>query len=81
MAANWNTNTHICFPSDFRQRIFTVLLCNRRARCTGLPSLPRDPLFMIFQLVANSEYCDDEMQINDTKALVTMSYNKLTLAQ
>jgi hypothetical protein len=72
--ANWTRANHRLFPQEFRQRVFTFLLVNRRQRTAKMPWLPRDPLEIIFKKVATSDYCDDAQQLEETKALLSRTY-------
>ncbi len=72
--ANWTRANHHLFPQEFRQRVFTFLMINRRQRTAKVPWLPRDPLEIIFKMVATSDYCDDAQQLLETKALLARTY-------
>jgi hypothetical protein len=76
--ANWTRLNHHLFPQEFRRRVFAFLLVNRRFRTAEKPWLPRDPLQIIFNMVATSDYCDEEQQLIETKALLTHIYGRET---
>jgi hypothetical protein len=51
--------------------VFAFLLINRRQRSAGMPWLPRDPLEIVFRMVAASDFRDDALRISERKALLT----------
>ncbi len=76
--ANWNRKTHSFFPRPFRDRIFCFIVINRRFRREGLPWLPRDPLEIVIKMVANYDLVDEDQQIEETKALLSITYEKVS---
>lgn len=76
--ANWTRKNHLLFPGDFRRRIFTLLLINRRQRVQGMPWLPRDPLEIVIKMVATDDLCQEDQQILETRSLLATTYHAVT---
>ncbi len=76
--ANWTRQTHALFPKEFRNRIFAFLCVNRRQRSEKMPWLPRDPLQVIIKLVATSDFCDEDQQLEETKTLLAHTYESIS---